>query len=89
MSVILQGLSRAIAVGVIPGGAAGAHAVPDGMLPAGSKLLSVRQISDDAVTSTDRTAEFSVPSAGVISNVGGTDTTGYFLVFTYAGPASY
>lgn len=89
MSTTVRGLPRAIAVTVIPGGAAGDHLL-DGHLPAsGSLLLSVRQVAAAfANNGTDRTAEFSITGLNKINNNGGTDTTNDFLVVTYAVPAS-
>jgi len=89
MSVFLQGLSRAVNVGVCPGGPAGTHLL-DGHMPAsGCTLISVRQVSADLGTNTDRTSEFTITALNTIRNLGGTDTTGYFLVVTYAAAASY
>lgn len=89
MSTTVRGLPRAIAVTVVPGGVAGTHVI-DGHLPAsGSLLLSVRQVAAAfANNGTDLTAEFSVTGLNTLSNAGGTDTTGDYLVVTYAVPAS-
>lgn len=89
MSTTIRGLPRALAVTVIPGATAGAHTI-DGHLPAsGSLLLSVRQIAAAfANNGTDLTSEFSITDLNTIDNTAGTDTTGDYLVVTYAVPAS-
>lgn len=91
MSTTLEGLVRTIAVTVVRGGAAGDHVLPGGHLPAsGALLLSVRQVAAAfSVNGTDRTAEFTITGLNLINNDAGTDTTGDFLVVTYALPAAY
>lgn len=85
MGTTISGFPRAIGFAAIPGGAAGAHAVPGG-IGAGDALISVRHVSADLVTNADRTAEFSIPAgtAGTIDNALGTNTTGGFLLVTWA-----
>lgn len=80
----LSGFSRDVAVTVISGDVAGAHQIDGDLDASGDTLLSVRHVSDDLVTNADLTSEFSVTGLNTISNVGGTDTTGDFLVVTYA-----
>jgi len=89
MSTTVRGQIRTIAVTMQPGKAAGDHTI-DGHLPAsGSLLISVRQIAAAfANNGTDRTGEFSITGHNLINNTGGTDTTGDFIIVTYAVPAS-
>ena len=86
MSVITApGFTRHIGTAIISGGAAGAHALPGGgPLDTGDDLLSVRHVSADLVTNADLTAEFSITGSNTIDNTAGTDTTGDFLVVTWA-----
>lgn len=83
MARVISGLPFTVGRAVAPGGAAGAHKV-DGNIAPGDTLLSVRRVSADLETNSDLTAEFSITNYGVISNAGGTATTGDFLVVTYA-----
>jgi len=73
-----------ISQSVRPGGAAGDHQVPS--IRAGDTLVSVRHVSGDFVTNADLTSEFSIPAGTVetINNAAGTDTTGDFLIVTFA-----
>ncbi len=80
MSNIIGGYNRTVAVTVIPGGPAGAHAIP-GDLDSGDALVSV--VEDAAGTLTDRTGEFSISGHNEIDNTAGTDTSGDFLIVTY------
>ncbi|MEM6265903.1 MAG: hypothetical protein AAF494_01745 [Pseudomonadota bacterium] len=80
----LSGFSRAIATDIIPGAAAGQHAV-NGGIRAGDFLVSVTRLTDAATpVATDLTAEFSIPAdtSDRVSN-DTTDTTGDFLVITW------
>jgi len=79
----LTGLKRRMAVTTIPGDVAGAHQIDGALAASGDTLISVRHVSSDLVTNADLTAEFSVTGLNTISNVGGTDTSGDFLVVTY------
>lgn len=83
MTSALQGL-KSIAVTSVPGDVAGAHTVDGGLHP-DDTLLSVRHVSADlTTTNADLTAEFSISALNTIDNSAGTDTTGDFLVVTYA-----
>ena len=82
MSVTISGYDRTVAVAVIPGGPAGAHAIPGDLDASGDELVSV--VEDAAGVLTDRTAEFSISAHNEIDNTAGTDTTGDFLIVTYA-----
>jgi len=88
MSTTLRGFTRIVAVTVKPGAAAGAHVIDGDLAASGDTLISVRQCSNDLTTNTDRTAEFTVTARNTISNIGGTNTTNYFLVVTYAKAAA-
>lgn len=81
----ISGFPRPISTAVIPGAAAGNHAVPGG-INAGDDLISVRHLSADLVTNADLTAEFTIPAgtAGIIDNALGTATTGGFLLVSWA-----
>lgn len=82
-----RGPARLIAVTTLPGGAAGDHTVDGDLAATGALLLSVRQVGAAFSTAgTDRTSEFSITGHNTINNTGGTDTTGDFLVVTYAKP---
>lgn len=84
MSLITApGFTRGVGVAVIAGGSAGDHTVP-GPIDAGDDLLSVRHVSADLVTNADITAEFTIDGANLINNALGTDTTGNFIVITWA-----
>lgn len=85
MGVTLSGFPRPIATAIVPGGAAGNHKVV-GDLRAGDSLISVRHVSADLVTNADLTAQFTIPAASnaTINNAAGTDTTGNFLIVTWA-----
>lgn len=85
MTITIRDLPRVVSVTVVPGGAAGDHAV-DGNIEDGDALLSVRHVSDTLSTNADLTAEFSISETkhGVINNGGGTATAGDWLVVTYA-----
>ncbi|WP_425154699.1 hypothetical protein [Candidatus Palauibacter sp.] len=87
MAVTLEGLPRAVAVAVVPGGAVGAHALQADLDAAGDALISVRHVSADLGTNDDLTAEFSITGYNEIDNTGGTDTTDDYLVVTYAKAA--
>ncbi|OLF81268.1 hypothetical protein AWH62_00920 [Maricaulis sp. W15] len=81
----ISGFSVATGCCLIPGGAAGEHAVHGNLTP-GDTLLSVEHIVDGSPpTRTDRTAEFSIHAtkAGVVENTT-TDTTGDFLHVLWA-----
>lgn len=83
MTSALEGLKN-IAVTSVPGGAAGAHSLDGGLHP-DDTLLSVRHVSADlTTTNADLTAEFSISGLNTIDNSAGTDTSGDFLVVTYA-----
>jgi len=84
MSITIRDLNRTISVAVIPGGAAGAHVIDGDLDASGDTLLSVRHISSDLTTNADLTAEFSITGLNTIDNSAGTDTSGDFLVVTYA-----
>lgn len=73
-----------ISTSVRPGAAAGDHQVPS--IHDGDTLVSVRHVSADFVTNADLTAEFSIPSGSVetINNAAGTDTSGDYLIVTFA-----
>lgn len=88
MAETLRGLPRNVAVTVVPGGAAGAHVLDGALDASGAVLLSVRHVSGSFGTNADLTSEFTVTALNTISNVGGTDTTGDFLVVTYARAAA-
>lgn len=80
----ISGFTRPISTAVIPGAAAGNHAVP-GKIRDGDTLVAVTQVTDaDPPVPTDRTAEFSISAGeeGQIENTT-TDTTGDFLVVTW------
>ena len=80
----ISGFSRTIATATIPGGAAGAHAVPGGIRD-GDTLVAVTQLTDaEPPVPTDLTGEFSIAAGedGSIEN-DTTDTTGDFLVVTW------
>ncbi|MFW6079538.1 MAG: hypothetical protein ACODAE_07955 [Gemmatimonadota bacterium] len=72
-----------VATTVIPGGAAGAHRIDGDLDASGDTLISVRHVSDDLETNDDLTGEFSVTGHNEITN-DTTDTSGDFLVVTYA-----
>ena len=81
----ISGFSRAIATAIIPGAAAGVHAVP-GEIADGDTLIAVTRLTDATPpVPTDLTAEFSIPAGtqGQISNALGTATTGAFLVVSW------
>lgn len=85
MAVTLEGYSRTVAVAVTPGGAAGAHTITGDLDASGDVLISV--VSDDGAdpgTRANLTAEFSVTGYNEIDNALGTDTTGDWLIVTYA-----
>jgi hypothetical protein len=84
MSVTLRGFTHTVRVTVVPGGAAGAFAIDGDLDASGDTLLSVRRCSNDLTTNADLTAEFSITGHNAITNVGGTASTGHFLVVTYA-----
>lgn len=68
---------------VVAGGSAGDHTIPG--IKYGDVLISVRHVSADlSTTHVDLTSEFSVTSANLINNGGGTDTTGAYLAATWA-----
>lgn len=80
----ISGFSRPIQSAVIPGGAAGSHAVP-GDIQDGDTLVAVTRLTDAVPpVPTDLTAEFSIPagSHGAVSNTT-TATTGDYLVVTW------
>lgn len=85
MAITVSGYNRTVAVAVIPGDVAGAHAIPGDLDAANDVLVSV--VEDAAGVLTDRTAEFSVTGHNEIDNALGTDTTGDFLIVTYAKAA--
>lgn len=94
-STTIQGLPRVIAVTVVPGGAPDATFTLDGQLDAAdATLLSVRHVSADFVTHNDDvTDDFEIVGHNQIASTGGAtpdapDTTGDFLVVTYARPAA-
>lgn len=78
-----EGWVRGIAIAVIDGGAAGDHTVP-GPLNAADDLISVRHLTVDFVTNADITAEFTITGPELVNNAAGTDTTGDFIVLTWA-----
>ena len=78
-----EGWDRPIGRAVISGGVAGDHSVP-GAISSGDNLISVRHVSADFVTNSDLTSEFTIDSANTINNAAGTDTTGDYLVVTWA-----
>lgn len=82
MSVTVSGYNKTVATAVIPGGAAGAHTIPGDLDAANDVLVSV--VEDAAGVLTDRTSEFSITGHNTIDNALGTDTTGDFLIVTYA-----
>lgn len=80
----ISGFTRSIQTAVIPGGAAGNHAV-EGAIKDGDTLVSVTRLTDAAPpVPTDLTAEFSI-SAGEANQIENTttDTSGDFLVVTW------
>lgn len=85
----ISGLSVPIATAVIPGGVAGAHAVPGGLKPADT-LLAVLHVENGPPRAVveDLTAEFAITAgaAGSVTNTT-TDTTGDFLVVVWAAAA--
>lgn len=84
MAVTASGYSRTVAVAVIPGGAVGAHEIPGDLDAADDVLISV--VQDDGAdpgTRADLTSEFSISDHNEITNTT-TDTTGDFLIVTYA-----
>jgi len=88
MPIITGAIPRdAVRTTVVAGGSAGNHTVAG--IKARDKLVSVihMDFTDASETAVDRTAEFSVSADNVISNVGGTDTTGGFLLVTYLSVA--
>lgn len=85
MAITVSGYDRTVAVAVIPGAAAGAHTIPGDLDAANDELVSV--VEDAAGTLTDRSAEFSITGHNTIDNTAGTDTTGDFLIVTYAKTA--
>ena len=81
----ISGFSRPIQTAIIPGAAAGVHAVP-GDIQDGDTLVAVTRLTDALpAVPTDLTAEFSIPAGthGAITNAGGTSTAGAFLVVTW------
>jgi len=80
----LSGFPRDVGITVIAGGPAGTHRIDGDLDPSGDVLLSVRHVSSDLTTNADLTAEFSVSGLNEIDNSAGTDTTGDFLVVSYA-----
>lgn len=72
-----SGLTSAI----IAGGAAGDHTVTG--IATGDALVYVYEQDGTSGLLTDLTSEFSVSAADTISNAGGTDTTGDYLVILY------
>ena len=64
----------------IAGGSAGDHTVVG--IAIGDQLISVIHHSVASI-SADLTSEFTITGAGVINNVGGTDTSSDFLVVTW------
>ncbi len=72
---------------VIAGGGAGNHTVTG--IATTDTLISVMHLdaTDASETAADLTAEFEAPAPDTIANVGGTDTTGGYLVVTYRNPA--
>lgn len=85
MAVTLSGYTRTVAVAVIPGGAVGTHALPGDVDASGDDLVSVVQDSSGVLT--DLTSEFSISGYNELTNTT-TDTTGDFLIVTYAKAAS-
>lgn len=83
MAITYTDLTRTVAVTVTPGGAVGAHTLDGDLDSSGDTLLSVRHISADLATNADLTGEFSISGYNEITNTT-TDTTGDFLVVTYA-----
>jgi len=82
----ISGFPRPISTAIVPGAPAGSHDVP-GALAAGDTLLAVTRVTDaDPPVASDLTAEFSIPAstAKTIDNAAGTDTSGDFLVVTWA-----
>ncbi|MFA6219599.1 MAG: hypothetical protein WC692_07440 [Erythrobacter sp.] len=84
MSVTQSGFRHTIATAVIPGGVAGNFKVPG--IGAQDTLLAVASVSDaNPPVPTDQLANASIP-AGTSDTVtiGTVDTTGLFLVITWA-----
>lgn len=84
MSVTQSGFRRTVATAVIPGGVAGNFKVPG--IRAGDTLLAVASVTNaNPPVPTDRLAAASIP-AGTSDTVAiaGVDTTGLFLVITWA-----
>ncbi|MBN9333869.1 hypothetical protein [Devosia sp.] len=82
----ITGLSVPITCCTIPGGVAGEHKVHGNLKP-GDTLISVERLTPGTpITRADLTAEFSISAtkAGVVSNTGGTNTTGGFLHISWA-----
>ncbi len=88
MAVTLKGLPRTVAVTVNVGKAAGAHTIDGDLDASGDVLISVRHVSADFVTNADITAEFSITGYNTIDNTAGTNTTGNYIVVTYAKAAA-
>lgn len=83
-NVIAGAIARdALQQTIIAGGAAGNHTVTG--IATGDTLVSVLHVdfTDASETGDDVTAEFTISAADTINNMGGTDTTGGFLVVTY------
>jgi hypothetical protein len=88
MPIITGAIPRdAVKTTVVAGGLAGNHTVTG--IKARDRLVSVIHVdfTDASETAADRTAEFSISADNVISNAGGTNTTGGFLVVTYLSVA--
>ena len=83
----LQGFPVPIQRAVVPGGPTGTHRPVSG-ISVGDTLIDVRHLSTDFVTNVSLLGEFSISSADEIDNTGpNTDTTGNFLIVTWAASA--
>ncbi len=73
---------------IIAGGTAGAHTVTG--IAVGDRLISVIEMdfTDASETGADLTSEFTVSAVDEIDNTAGTDTSGGFLLVTYAAASA-
>jgi hypothetical protein len=82
----ISGFAAPIGHAVIAGKVTGEHAVPGNLKPGDTLLAAVHITPGTPPTRVDRTAEFSVSAtkAGVVSNTGGTNTTGGFILLAWS-----